>query len=618
MRWLAVLALAALFGGVALYAAWPWLFPDALAAGRAAYDRQDYAAAADIARAALKDRRDDVEARRLLARCWGRLGRIAYAQELFDKLPRDALRAEDYFVLGSGLLRQGQAPTAGRLFELALKDDPDHPEALHELGQLYAGIDRLAEAQAMAGRLAKTPGWEVRGTVMLGLIAHDAEDPAQATAALGRALERDPELAGAAVPPGAARLILARNLLRQGLPDAAGAEIAAVLRDGPNPEASWLASRVALQKGDRRAFEDALARAGSFAAASPQAFEPSPYVGAARCAECHAEIHRFQQRGRHSKTFRPADELETLDLPEGPMPDPQNPEVVHRLSRESDRIVLESTVGDRSVRAWLDYALGSGDRGLTPVARDEQGRPRELRLSYYGDIGGWDCTTGHPGPSELTEPEDYLGPLLGDDSVRRCVGCHATYYLQARDRTGPTAGDRGIGCERCHGPGGNHLLAVAMKLPDRAIGRPRAVSPGESTRLCAQCHSPRGRPVISPKDEIRFQALTLPRSRCYTESAGALGCVTCHNPHRDADTDPGYYETKCLACHGPADRPEAPTGGGGRLVSLPPGAKRVACPVEPASSCLECHMPQARGQIPHTIFTDHHIRVRREPGSVGE
>jgi tetratricopeptide (TPR) repeat protein len=624
MRRLAAPGLVALLGGLALYSAWNWLVPDPLAAGRAAYDRQAYARAADIARTALKAEPESAEARQLLARSWGRLGRHQYAQGLFDRVPREQLRAEDYFVIGSGLIRQGQAPMAGRLFEMALKDDPDHAEALAQLAGMYAALDRLAEADALADRLAKQPGWEVRAAVVQGVIAHDEEDPARAAAALQRALEAEPSLTGAVLRPEEARLVLARDLLKQGRPDAAQRAIDEVLRPGPGAEAWWLASRVALQKGDRAAFERAVARAGPVPAASPQDFEPAPYVGAARCAGCHADIHRIQQGGRHAKTFRDARGLhDAIELPERPLPDPHDPEVVHTLGREGDRAILETRVGGQSVRAWIDFAVGSGDRGLTPVGHDEQGRPRELRLSYYGDIRGWDCTTGHPNAAELTEAHDFLGPTLGADAIRRCVGCHATYHVEARSGNGPTSADRGIGCERCHGPGGNHLAAVALKLSDLAIGRPRAVDPAASTRLCAQCHSPKGRPVLSPEDEIRFQALTLPRSRCYTESAGAFGCVTCHNPHRDADTDPGYYEAKCLACHGPAGTqpdPGAPPADDDRprVVALPPDSRRTSCPVEPRANCLECHMPQAKGQIPHTVFTDHHIRVRRGPATVGE
>jgi hypothetical protein len=39
----------------------------------------------------------------------------------------------------------------------------------------------------------------------------------------------------------------------------------------------------------------------------------------------------------------------------------------------------------------------------------------------------------------------------------------------------------------------------------------------------------------------------------------------------------------------------------------------VPCPVNPVTDCLDCHMPKNPSAVPHTIFTDHHIRVHRAP-----
>jgi tetratricopeptide (TPR) repeat protein len=614
-RWWARLAAIGLAGlALGLAAVWHNLFADRLAPARAAYDRRDWRTSWILTRDVLRARPEDREARLLMARTLARMGRLEDAQQIFERFRPQDLTAEDYFVMGSGLVDRGDIAVARNALEAALKLNPDHPEALLVAGRLDAGTDRLARAADLAERLAAKPGWEVRGLAMLGLVADDMADPQRAVDALQAAFERDPSLQGVTGSPVPVRLVLARNLLRLGRPEEAETQLQTALEAGPNPEASWLLSRVALQRGDREAFLNARAAAGdgSFAASRPQAFEPAPFVGAARCAECHADIHRSQQHGRHSKTFGRADALDALPLPEGPITDRDNPHVTHRLARDGDRIALTTRVGNETVRAWLAYAVGSGDRGLTPVALDDQKQLRELRLSYYGDIHDWDRTTGHPSAVELNGAHDYLGRSMDRDLLRRCFGCHATDYRAARDGQGPVAQDRGIGCERCHGPGGHHLQAVALKLDDLAIGRPGQVAPAESLKLCAECHSPKGRPVVSVVQEIRFQSLTLPRSKCFTASKGALGCVSCHNPHRDADTDPGYYEAKCLACHNPnagEDRAGTESASRSARVALPEGANRVSCPVSAASGCLDCHMPTQRDIVPHTVFTDHHIRV---------
>jgi hypothetical protein len=106
---------------------------------------------------------------------------------------------------------------------------------------------------------------------------------------------------------------------------------------------------------------------------------------------------------------------------------------------------------------------------------------------------------------------------------------------------------------------------------------------------------------------VRFPSTTLTWSRCYTATNGALSCVTCHDPHRDASTAPADYEAKCLSCH--SNRPASPAAS----AETP---RSPACPVNPANGCVECHMPKTQAGIPHTTFTDHNIRVHdRRSGS---
>src|SRR6185312_888998 len=122
----------------------------------------------------------------------------------------------------------------------------------------------------------------------------------------------------------------------------------------------------------------------------------------------------------------------------------------------------------------------------------------------------------------------------------QCLQCHATDYRVAEDRSRPESTDRGIGCERCHGPGGNHVRAVATKFRDPAIARPQLYSADRIIALCGQCHSPREdrSADLDKPAAVKFQAATLIRSRCYTESDGSFQCLTCHNPHRNAETSP--------------------------------------------------------------------------------
>jgi nitrate reductase cytochrome c-type subunit len=93
-----------------------------------------------------------------------------------------------------------------------------------------------------------------------------------------------------------------------------------------------------------------------------------------------------------------------------------------------------------------------------------------------------------------------------------------------------------------------------------------------------------------------------------------MSCLTCHDPHRDAETSSTYYESKCLQCHTAKVGSESPhvdrnTSAVGRLIE---SERKVACPVNPTKDCVSCHMPQVQTSIPHTTFTDHFIRVHPE------
>ena len=195
------------------------------------------------------------------------------------------------------------------------------------------------------------------------------------------------------------------------------------------------------------------------------------------------------------------------------------------------------------------------------------------------------------------------------------------------DRSGPCASDHGIGCERCHGPAGNHLLAVEGNLveTDPAIGRPALASGRGSSRSAPSAIAPAGQ-TVTPDDPtaVRFQGTTLTWSRCYTESQDALDCITCHDPHKNAASSTAHYEARCLECHSKAGQPHPADPGGAagkpserqvtrsRLRTLRDDAPRTICPVNPSTGCIGCHMPAVSGIAPHSTFTDHFIRVHRD------
>ncbi len=142
-------------------------------------------------------------------------------------------------------------------------------------------------------------------------------------------------------------------------------------------------------------------------------------------------------------------------------------------------------------------------------------------------------------------------------------------------------------------------------FPDRAIANPGHGTDSQVVILCRQCHSPLGK-ELSRSDPlaVRFPGTNLTWSRCYSESGGALGCVTCHNPHRNAEKTASYYEARCLSCH---SNPTVPPP---HLPGTVDKVRQIVCSVSPNGGCLPCHMPNVKTAIPHSSFTDHNIRIR--------
>jgi prepilin-type processing-associated H-X9-DG protein len=524
----------AVAAALAAAGAWAWRLRaspsvDPLALGSAAYRRGDWASAASFARDRLKASKDDREALALLARATARLGRDQSAMALFNRLGPESLRAEDLYLLGVVLRREGKAGPALRVWERAVRADARHAEALEALAAGYSAVNRLVEASGLAERLSRVPGCEARGGLALGALRAELNDPAGAAAALGPALAAA-RLAPADLAP--YRRLLARSLSQTGRAGEARGALETVLAVGPDAEASWLLSRCLLQQGDPAGAADAPARAGAYRADNPLQLEPAPYVGSARCAVCHGEINRNQVASRHAATLLRGGQLDALPLPERPVPDPADPKVTHTFSRDGRRVRFETRVGDRVFGSLVEFAFGARDRYLSLVGRDGDGNDRTLRLSYHHLPGGsgWDRTTGHA--AAVGRDDGYLGkPLDAADGLYRCLFCHATNPRAALEQSGPESQDRGIGCERCHGPGGNHLKAVAAKFSDPAIVRP-ALAPAEGrVRLCGQCHSEHVEPDLPRTDPfwVRFQGQQghgwdcSPIPMTYSSYAGNLG-----------------------------------------------------------------------------------------------
>jgi hypothetical protein len=155
-----------------------------------------------------------------------------------------------------------------------------------------------------------------------------------------------------------------------------------------------------------------------------------------------------------------------------------------------------------------------------------------------------------------------------------------------------------VTCEACHGPGREHIAAARRHDRDLKMAHLAGLRAEISIELCGQCHRS---PASNRRDDdpmaetqlARLQGFALAQSACFRKSGGNLSCVTCHDPHRDADrTGHAVYDARCQSCH------------------HDPAAHQSVCKAQPQGDCVSCHMPAQEVQLPtRPKFRNHWIRV---------
>lgn len=358
---------------------------------------------------------------------------------------------------------------------------------------------------------------------------------------------------------------------------------------------------------------------------------PADYVGSQSCAACHAEIvERYQTHSMaHSMATigkdAPIENLakELLITPEGPQHAGHEYLVQWdgETMRHGDR--MRDTVGEVIFEQTMPvrFAIGSGRRGRAYVI-EKEGRLAQSPVGWYSHGERWDLSPGYD-----EDPSLRFERPIGDG----CLYCHVGRVSQNPEDPSrydePIFLEASIGCERCHGPGGQHVaamegLAEGESCADCKIVNPADLEPDRREAVCNQCHLagesaiPRyGRGLFDfrPGDHLDdslvvfvegqrassgravSQVEQMQSSRCYQASGAVMGCTTCHDPHWQPPPAEAaaFFDNRCASCHDTdACGLEEP--------------QRLAH--ESGGSCIACHMPEAdSSDVPHTALTNHSI-----------
>jgi hypothetical protein len=364
---------------------------------------------------------------------------------------------------------------------------------------------------------------------------------------------------------------------------------------------------------------------------SPDQRSPSDSgkVGSRVCAQCHPSIYESFSR---TDMGRSMSEITPTLL--GRMPtsasifDPRLNRHFEIFARDGNLYQSEyaTTADGKDVfreTHRLDWVIGSGANGSGAIVKQDE-YLFEAPLSFYAKPNRWALSPGY-------EFGDYgfNRPILPG-----CIACHSGQpglILEGNGRfKDPPFAELAIGCENCHGPGQSHVAAAQIDSLPGSITNPARLSPWLADNICMSCHQTGDARVLqagktyrdfspgtalndtlsiflvpfrresAPKDDLLEHYLSMRLSKCYLNSGGRLGCISCHDPHRQPSQQeaPAYFRQKCVACHTE------------KSCALPLSLRQHKTPPD---DCAGCHMPKREVTvISHSVLTNHRIVAEAE------
>jgi len=322
----------------------------------------------------------------------------------------------------------------------------------------------------------------------------------------------------------------------------------------------------------------------------PSAMAQPTYVGSAACAICHKEIHDKWQDTLHNKSQQELTLANdaivvkwagTVKLKFG-----NTPEVSIELHEGPDGVNFATLIDAKEPSKKVTY----------PVVRTYGGWGWKQR--YQVKLGDshfilpiqWNQASSRWVPYNpqywFSEDGSLRVPPKDRSFEAQCAGCHNTGLQIEKTAAGEfksTYSELNTGCEKCHGPGSDHVKSGGDK---KAIVHPRKLPFERSLEVCGQCHS---RGVSQPNGVHEFPwddannkpyVLGEPLAKYYSDKGGRWGdagahsrqhhqqwldyqkskhftaqirCYDCHDPHggpsRSQLIKADYNNTLCLSCH---------------------------------------------------------------------
>jgi predicted CXXCH cytochrome family protein len=192
------------------------------------------------------------------------------------------------------------------------------------------------------------------------------------------------------------------------------------------------------------------------------AISSAHYTGSASCQKCHAQIYEHWRKTPMANVVRDPRESPNVIIPD------LSTNKIAKFTKDQVALVYGSV--------WKQ-------RYFTKIGDD-----------YYPEPAQWDVINKVWRPYFVPSGADWWVPFYPPDNMQRptgptCDGCHSVGY----DIHTKQVAEWNVGCERCHGPGSEHVAH-----PTRAnILNPANMDYVQASDTCIQCHS-QGRPLTSP------------------------------------------------------------------------------------------------------------------------
>ncbi len=396
------------------------------------------------------------------------------------------------------------------------------------------------------------------------------------------------------------------------------------LRSAHDPSGYWFVGKSDSESGVEIPFEPN-SRPRPPKRGLPEVSTNPGFLGTRACGECHQERHDSFIHAAHFNTSRPAS-VDTIggSFRQGKniMPT-HNPEVYFEMIGQGDQCFQRVSFYDWKFDIPFHIVTGSGKLGQTYLYWNYD-RLYQMNVSYLPVKDTWANSPGY------VDSDAAYARQIG----RRCLECHTT-FIQPGKRINQFVPDTiiyGISCERCHGPGKQHVdyYHAHPQTIDGDSGEAKFITtPSDLSRqqqidVCGQCHSAvtpakQGHFKFRPGDRLEDfyetpnseaagsvhtsnQVARMSASECFINSQ--MTCNDCHDPHQQEHGKLELFSQRCMKCH-QADA----CGMHGQL-----GDTLKA-------NCIDCHMPSGESNKlwmktqSETVFPflrDHHIRVDQD------